>query len=52
MCDCNCNNLSIKIPNSDQHLHSGDKIRLERFDTEVWIVNFGWYSFSGNRPMW
>ena len=40
----------IQIPNSDIFLHTGDKVKLGRFETKVWVVNFGWFSYGGNRP--
>ena len=41
---------SIELPDMDIQLHSGDKVRLGRFSSKVWTVNFGWFSYAGNRP--
>lgn len=46
----------LKIPDSDIVLKEGDKIKLGRFDRKnwevnSWLVNYGWYSWGGNRPV-
>lgn len=46
---CNC--LTIQVPNTDIVLHPGDNVMLGRFDTKIWMLNHGWYSWGGNRPM-
>ena len=45
------NDVELTIPNLKLTLRDGDIIKLGRFDTESWIVHFGWFSFGGNRPM-
>lgn len=34
-----------------QVLIPGAHIRLGRFESEEWILGFGWYSWGGNRPV-
>lgn len=41
---------SLQIPGTDIYLHPGNKVKLSRFDNAQWIVQFGWFSYSGNRP--
>lgn len=43
-------NRELLIPDTNQVIRPGYKVKLGRFDTTVWIVGFGWYSTSGNRP--
>lgn len=43
--------ISLDIPNSDGVLMSGNRVRLGRFETTIWIVSYGWYSWGGNRPV-
>ena len=47
MCDC----VSLEIPGCNQCIHPGDQVRLHRFDSEPWVVGFGWYTWGGNRPV-
>jgi len=41
----------LYIPGSNIQIHPGDKVKLHRFDSQIWIVKFGWYSFGGNRAV-
>lgn len=41
----------LEIPEQNLILHPGDRVRLERFSLDVWVVSFGWYSWGGNRPV-
>ena len=43
--------IYIAIPGSDIKLYPGYKIKLNRFDSDLWTVHYGWFDFSGNRPM-
>lgn len=43
--------IYIEIPGSDIKLYPGYKIKLNRFDSDIWTVHYGWYDFSGNRPI-
>lgn len=45
------NYLELKIPNTKVTLHEKDKVKLGRFDTVMWRVMHGWYSWGGNRPV-
>lgn len=41
----------LYLPNCSIKIVPGNKVRLHRFDAQVWIVKFGWYSFGGNRAV-
>lgn len=43
--------LGLNIPNTREYLYAGDIVRLGRFSSKEWKVNFGWYSFGGNRSV-
>jgi hypothetical protein len=45
------NGLFINIPQLNITLFPGSKVQLSRFQTEVWVLNHGWYSFDGNRAV-
>lgn len=47
MCDC----LKIDIPNTTQCLRPGYRVKLGRFQSDVWRVSYGWYTWGGNRPV-
>lgn len=45
-----CNSdMSLQIPETCMYLHPGDKVKLHRFDSILWIVSYGWFTFDGNR---
>lgn len=44
-------NLTLEIPSVGLTISPGNHIRLGRFDNTVWLVNHGWYSYGGNRPI-
>ena len=44
-------NLHLDIPGSHSKLCPGDKIKLSRFETDMWIVMYGWYGYGGNREV-
>lgn len=46
---CAC--LRIDVPELHLSLVPGSKIRLSRFDTELWLLSHGWFVFSGNRAI-
>ena len=41
----------LYLPDSSTYLVPGNKVKLHRFDAQIWIVRFGWYSFGGNRAV-
>lgn len=45
-----CSDVVLEIPGTNLYLRPGCKVKLGRFQSEIWIVNFGWFSFGGNRP--
>ena len=45
-----CCNISIEIPEKHMTIHPNNKIKLGRFKDELWEIQYGWYSFGGNRP--
>lgn len=44
-------NLCLEIPGRKTYIYPGCTVKLHRFESETWIVCFGWFSFGGNRPM-
>lgn len=42
--------LRVDVPHLDMSLAPGCRVRLGRFETTVWVVSYGWYSWGGNRP--
>lgn len=43
--------LSLEIPEFHMTLFPGSRVKLGRFDTTIWVVCYGWYSWGGNRPV-
>lgn len=43
--------MTLEVPNANTTISPGYKIQLGRFDAQVWIVRYGWYSFGGNRSV-
>ena len=41
----------LEIPNYNLTIVEGYRVKLGRFDTTVWEVSHGWYSWGGNRPV-
>lgn len=41
----------LDIPNTNKCLFPGCLVKLGRFETTVWVVSNGWYSWGGNRPV-
>ena len=41
--------LRLYVPNASMYITPGSTVKLHRFETEIWTVNFGWFSFGGNR---
>lgn len=44
-------NIKLPIPALGIELEPGNKIKLGRFCTAQWIVQYGWYSIEGDRPV-
>ena len=42
---------SLCIPGTNVYLYPGSRVQLGRFDEDVWMVQYGWYSWGGNRPV-
>lgn len=47
----NYTDLYLNIPNSQEVIRPGDTVKLGRFNSDSWLVCFGWYEFGGNRPV-
>ncbi len=45
------NTTTLYVPNCNTYIKPNDKVKLHRFDAQIWIVKFGWYSFGGNRAV-
>lgn len=43
--------MVLDVPKLDMQIRPGNFVRLSRFDHNIWVVGFGWYSFGGNRPI-
>lgn len=43
--------LTLDIPEFKISLCPGSKVKLGRFETTLWVVSYGWYSWGGNRPV-
>lgn len=46
---CNC--LCIEVPNANISIRPGNKVKLGKFESELWKVCYGWYAWGGNRPV-
>ena len=46
-----CDKLELFIPETKMSIRPGCRVRLGRFETTVWEVSHGWYSWGGNRPV-
>lgn len=42
--------MKLNIPNTNIYLQPGQVVKLGRFDDDRWVVEYGWFSFGGNRP--
>lgn len=47
MYGCKCN---LRVPDTELKLTPGCKVKLGRFDTVVWRLEYGWFTWGGNRP--
>lgn len=45
----NC--LTLEVPELKMTLYDGCKVKLGRFDSTMWVVSHGWYTWGGNRPV-
>lgn len=45
-------NIYLKDPNSNRAIYPGDIVTLKRFSMIDWQVNYGWFSYEGNRPIY
>ena len=43
--------MELIIPEFDITLTVNDTVKLGRFDSTSWVVNYGWYAWGGNRPV-
>ena len=43
--------LKLDIPDSEKFIRPGNIIQIGRFNTDQWIVCYGWYSWASNRPV-
>jgi len=41
----------LTLPNTDVKIYPGSRIRIHRFDNEIWLVSVGWYAWGGNREV-
>lgn len=45
------NYMKLEIPDCCICLTPGCKVKLGRFDSDIWVVGYGWYEWGGNRPV-
>lgn len=45
-----CKETTLEIPNTNSVLRPGNRVKLGRFQSDMWVVKYGWFSFGGNRP--
>ena len=43
-------NLRIDVPSLCISIKPGNVVRLGRFDSTMWVVSHGWFTWGGNRP--
>ena len=43
--------MTLHVLGSNIDLYPGDIIRIGRFELVSWIVQYGWYTWGGNRPV-
>lgn len=43
-------NYVLDVPELGLRLYEGCRVKLGRFDADMWILQHGWYSWGGNRP--
>lgn len=46
-----CNSICLDVPRYCMQLTPGCRVKLHRFDSTTWVVNYGWYSWGGNREV-
>lgn len=45
-----CTDTKLEVPGTNLYLRPGCQVKLGRFESQIWEVQFGWFSFGGNRP--
>ena len=48
--ECCCNINKLQMPNED-YLYPGNIISIGRYSATKWKLNFGWFTFDGNRKI-
>ena len=43
--------LKFMLHGHEIYLKPGDIVKLDRFELTRWKVDYGWYSWGGNRPV-
>lgn len=43
--------LKFMLHGHEIYLKPGDTVKLDRFELTRWKVDYGWYSWGGNRPV-
>ena len=43
--------MQLALPEQNICIYPGCRIKIHRFDGDMWTVNYGWFSFDGNREM-
>lgn len=43
--------IKLNVPGTDIFITPGCKVKLGRFESEIWVCKHGWYSYAGNRQV-
>ena len=49
-CTC-CQHHHLSLPDHKTCVYPGNVIVFHRFDTQRWVVDYGWFAFGGNRKI-
>lgn len=42
--------MTLDVPDLGITLFDGCRVKLGKFESTVWVLHHGWYSWGGNRP--
>lgn len=46
-----CNSIQLNVPQHNLCLLPGQIVKLHRFESEKWVLGYGWYAWGGNREV-
>lgn len=44
-------NVDMYLPDCKLCIQPGCCVKIGRFDSDIWKVRYGWYTWGGNRPV-